>query len=54
MGIALRDAARMELQLPGLALAKEFYDRAVESGMEDEGTQALYKVLDAMSGSASD
>ena len=49
MGIALRDAERMELKLPGLALAKEFYDEAVATGLEDNGTQGLYKVLEGLS-----
>ncbi len=49
MGIALRDAERMGLKLPGLALAKEFYDQAVATGLEDDGTQGLYKVLEEMS-----
>ena len=49
MGIALRDAERMGLKLSGLALAKEFYDEAVATGLEDNGTQGLYKVLEGMS-----
>ena len=48
MSIALNDAERMGLDLPGLALAKKFYDRAVEAGQENEGTQALYKVFESM------
>ena len=49
MSIALQDAERLGLELPGLALAKKFYDYAVESGHENEGTQALYKVFESMS-----
>jgi 3-hydroxyisobutyrate dehydrogenase len=49
MTIALQDAERLGLKLPGLALAKKFYDQAVESGQENEGTQALYKVFESMS-----
>lgn len=48
MSIALNDAERMGLDLPGLALAKKFYDRTVEAGQENEGTQALYKVFESM------
>ena len=54
MGIALSDAGRMNLKLPGLALAKEFYDRAVETGLENDGTQGLYKVFEQMSPSGAD
>ncbi|MBT3569541.1 MAG: NAD(P)-dependent oxidoreductase [Opitutae bacterium] len=49
MSIALQDAERLGLKLPGLSLAKEFYDQAVEAGQGNEGTQALYKVLESMS-----
>jgi 3-hydroxyisobutyrate dehydrogenase len=48
MGIALMEAKRMKLALPGLALANQFYLAAVAEGMENSGTQALYKVLDRM------
>lgn len=48
MGIALMEAKRMKLALPGLALANQFYMAAVAEGMETSGTQALYKVLDRM------
>jgi 3-hydroxyisobutyrate dehydrogenase len=48
MTIALQDAERLGLKLPGLALAKKFYDQAVEAGQENEGTQALYKVFERM------
>ncbi|MBA9025055.1 NAD(P)-dependent oxidoreductase [Peribacillus huizhouensis] len=43
MKIALEEADRMNLQLPGLTLAKSLYDQLVEAGEEDRGTQALYK-----------
>ncbi|WP_028393027.1 NAD(P)-dependent oxidoreductase [Bacillus cihuensis] len=42
MKIALEEADRMNLQLPGLTLAKSLYDQLVEAGEEDRGTQALY------------
>jgi len=48
MGIALLEARRMKLSLPGLALANQFYTAAMAQGLETEGTQALYKVLDRL------
>jgi 3-hydroxyisobutyrate dehydrogenase len=48
MGIALLEARRMKLSLPGLALANQFYTAAMAEGLETEGTQALYKVLDRL------
>lgn len=48
MGIALMEAKRMKLALPGLALANQFYMAAVAEGLETNGTQALYKVFDRM------
>lgn len=48
MGIALAEAKRMKLALPGLALVSQFYVAAVAEGMENEGTQALFRVLDRM------
>jgi 3-hydroxyisobutyrate dehydrogenase len=46
MGIALQVAEEMQLELPGLALAKSLYDKLAAMGEEDSGTQALYKVFD--------
>ncbi|MFJ5622291.1 NAD(P)-dependent oxidoreductase [Peribacillus loiseleuriae] len=43
MKIALEEAERMNLELPGLTLAKSLYDQLAEAGEEDCGTQALYK-----------
>lgn len=43
MKIALDEAERMNLQLPGLALAKSMYDKLLEEGYGDNGTQALIK-----------
>ncbi|MCP3028035.1 NAD(P)-dependent oxidoreductase [Halobacillus sp. A5] len=43
MSIALESAEEMELELPGLKLAKEMYEKLAEKGDEDAGTQALYK-----------
>jgi 3-hydroxyisobutyrate dehydrogenase len=48
MEIALREAERMKLELPGLALAKQLYERLVALGHARSGTQAL--VLAEMSG----
>ncbi|MBD8035608.1 NAD(P)-dependent oxidoreductase [Solibacillus sp. A46] len=41
MKIALDEAERMNLQLPGLALAKSMYDQLLDEGYGDNGTQAL-------------
>ena len=41
MGIALAEADRMQLKLPGLALARELYTSLVEHGQSKSGTQAL-------------
>lgn len=43
MGIALDEAKRMNLQLPGLELAYSMYQDLAEKGLENEGTQALHK-----------
>jgi 3-hydroxyisobutyrate dehydrogenase len=48
MEIALTEAARMELDLPGLSIAYQFYMAASSMGYEDLGTQALYKVFENM------
>ncbi|MHA1684409.1 MAG: NAD(P)-dependent oxidoreductase [Promethearchaeota archaeon] len=50
MGIALKEAFKMKLSLPGLALAHQFYVSAMAMGWENLGTQALYKVLASMNG----
>ena len=50
MGIALKEAERMRLSLPGLALAHQFYLAAMSMGLENMGTQALYKVFEKMNG----
>ncbi len=49
MGIALAEAQAMRLALPGLSLANQFYTAAMAEGLEDRGTQALYKVLERLS-----
>jgi len=48
MGIALDEAKKMNLSLPGLALANQFYIAAAAMGLENAGTQALYKVLERL------
>lgn len=48
MGIALSEARRMNLSLPGLAMAQQFYLAAMAQGGERLGTQGLYKVMATM------
>ncbi|GIN19122.1 3-hydroxyisobutyrate dehydrogenase [Siminovitchia fordii] len=43
MGIALDEAKKMGLELPGLALAEKMYKSLAEKGEENSGTQALIK-----------
>jgi len=50
MGIALKEAARMKLSLPGLAMANQFYVAAMAMGLENMGTHSLYKVFEKMNG----
>ncbi len=50
MRIALDEARRMQLCLPGLALAEQFYTSAMALGYENLGTQGLYKVFETMNG----
>ncbi len=50
MGIALQEAKAMNLSLPGLALAHEFYIAAMGQGLENLGTQGLYKVMARLNG----
>jgi 3-hydroxyisobutyrate dehydrogenase len=50
MGIALDEARRMRLALPGLALVQQFYLAAQATGLENLGTQGLFKVLSSMNG----
>lgn len=49
MGIALREAERMDLKLPGLELAKSLYDELVKQGGAKKGTQALQLVIAKLS-----
>ncbi len=50
MRIALDEARRMGLALPGLALSQQFYTSAMALGLEDLGTQGLYKVFEQLNG----
>lgn len=43
MGIALEEADKMDLKLPGLELAKQMYEAIAKKGEEESGTQALIK-----------
>lgn len=45
LGIALDEAARMQLCLPGLALVRQLYTSLQAEGNGREGTQALFNVL---------
>lgn len=45
MGIALAEAKRMRIALPGLALVEQLYVAAMAQGLENNGTQALYLAL---------
>lgn len=43
MKIALEEAEKMSLTLPGLQLVKEIYEKLIEAGYGENGTQALIK-----------
>ncbi len=43
MDIALAEAEMMQLELPGLAMARSMYDQLIEQGYGEKGTQVLYK-----------
>jgi 3-hydroxyisobutyrate dehydrogenase len=47
LGIALSEAEQMKLTLPGLALAKQLYERLSAQGHAQDGTQALYRLYAA-------
>jgi len=48
LGIALTEANRMKLALPGLSLASSLYSAVMAQGLEKKGTQALYKALEIL------
>jgi 3-hydroxyisobutyrate dehydrogenase len=52
MGIALAEAEKMNLSLPGLGLAKQLYESVRAIGYGRKGTQALLLALEKMSGIA--
>jgi 3-hydroxyisobutyrate dehydrogenase len=54
MGIALDEAKRMNLALPGLALANQLYLALQAQGFGRKGTQALYLALERLSGISAD
>lgn len=47
MKIAIDSAEAMNLDLPGLKLAKSLYEKLAKEGYENNGTQALLKYYDA-------
>ena len=49
MGIALREADRMRLVLPGISLVKQLYAAAAAQGHGRKGTQALLLALESLS-----
>jgi 3-hydroxyisobutyrate dehydrogenase len=53
LGIALAEARRMRLSLPGLALAEQLYVAAQARGLGENGTQALAEVIAQLSGAES-
>ncbi|MBN9521657.1 NAD(P)-dependent oxidoreductase [bacterium] len=50
MGIALAEAEKMNLSLPGLALAKQLYEAVRAQGMGRKGTHALLVALETLNG----
>lgn len=44
MNIAIESAEQLQLDTPGLKLAKTLYDKLAKIGLEDSGTQALFKL----------
>ena len=54
LGIALDEAKRMQLALPGLALAEQLYLSVQANGLGKKGTHALMLALEKMSNVAAD
>jgi 3-hydroxyisobutyrate dehydrogenase len=50
LGIALEEAAQMNIALPALALAKQLYEAAKAQGLGRKGTQALALALARLNG----
>ncbi|MGI9535246.1 MAG: NAD-binding protein [Thermodesulfobacteriota bacterium] len=49
LGIAVSEAEKMNIKLPGLQLAKSLYEKTKEMGHGRLGTQALYLALNEIS-----
>jgi 3-hydroxyisobutyrate dehydrogenase len=49
MKIAIDEATRMKLNLPGLAMARHLYEELADMGHAKAGTHSLVKVIEAMS-----
>jgi 3-hydroxyisobutyrate dehydrogenase len=47
--LALENAQQQDIALPGLALVSQLFAGVAAAGLEDEGTQALLKALEALS-----
>jgi len=54
MEIALEEARRMELELPGLTLARSLYGEVIRRGGARLGTQALYGAIEAIASGGGD
>lgn len=52
MSIALAEAERMGLALPGLTLAKSLYEKLIAGGFGEDGTQAIYRLYEQATGGA--
>jgi len=50
MGIALAEARSMNLSPPGLSLVHHFYVSAMAAGLENLGTQGIYRAFARMNG----
>jgi len=48
MTIALEEAKKLGLDLPGLALARRLYLTLIDNGFGEEGTQSLYRAYNAI------
>ena len=50
MRIAIEESRAMGLNLPGLRLVEDLYEKLAEEGMGKNGTQALTKAIEELSG----
>ena len=50
MGIALAEAKKMGIALPGLALVEQLYVPAMAQGLDNMGTQGLFLALKKING----